>query len=386
LKLVEISFLKLAAKISKEARLKKGYLSTHGIISILTFHQESPFLQAYMENLHLLKNLLDSPKKVVIVTHFKPDADALGSSLGLAGFLRSKNHQVDVITPSDFPDFLAWMQGAETVIAVSKKSDLPLQKAERAIQHADLIFCLDFSSLGRINEMGEMVKKSSAKKVLIDHHLEPENFADFILWDVSSASTAQLIFRLIDLLGEKRLIGSEIANCLYAGLMTDTGGFRHNNTTRWEFKVAEELVSLGAKPSEVARMIYDTNTLGRLRLMGFVLKEKLTLLEEYNTAYMTLSESELKQFAVQTGDTEGLVNFGLSIKNIRLSVFMYDRKEEIKISFRSLGDFSVNDLARKHFEGGGHKNASGGSSKLTLEETLNRFLSILPEYKELLTR
>lgn len=339
-----------------------------------------------MENLHLLKNLLDSPKKVVIVTHFKPDADALGSSLGLAGFLGDKNHQVNVICPSDFPDFLAWMDGAKSVIALSKKTDQPTKKAEAAIQNADLIFCLDFSSLGRINELGEMIKKSSAKKVLIDHHLEPENFADFILWDVSAASTAQLIFRLIDLLGEKNRINSKIADCLYAGLMTDTGGFRHNNTTQKEFQVAEELVSLGANPSEVARMIYDTNTLGRLRLMGFVLREKLTVLEEYNTAYMTLSESELKQFEVQTGDTEGLVNYGLSIKNIRLSVFMYDRKEEIKISFRSLGDFSVNDLARKYFEGGGHKNAAGGSSKLTLEETLNRFLSILPEYKKTLTR
>ena len=339
-----------------------------------------------MENLHLLKNLLDSPKKVVIVTHFKPDADALGSSLGLAGFLGDKNHQVNVICPSDFPDFLAWMDGAKSVIALSKKTDQPTKKAEAAIQNADLIFCLDFSSLGRINELGEMIKKSSAKKVLIDHHLEPENFADFILWDVSAASTAQLIFRLIDLLGEKNRINSKIADCLYAGLMTDTGGFRHNNTTQKEFQVAEELVSLCANPSEVARMIYDTNTLGRLRLMGFVLREKLTVLEEYNTAYMTLSESELKQFEVQTGDTEGLVNYGLSIKNIRLSVFMYDRKEEIKISFRSLGDFSVNDLARKYFEGGGHKNAAGGSSKLTLEETLNRFLSILPEYKKTLTR
>ena len=147
-----------------------------------------------MENLHLLKNLLDSPKKVVIVTHFKPDADALGSSLGLAGFLGDKNHQVNVICPSDFPDFLAWMDGAKSVIALSKKTDQPTKKAEAAIQNADLIFCLDFSSLGRINELGEMIKKSSAKKVLIDHHLEPENFADFILWDVSAASTAQLIF------------------------------------------------------------------------------------------------------------------------------------------------------------------------------------------------
>ena len=339
-----------------------------------------------MENLSLLKALLDSPQKVVIVTHFKPDADALGSSLGLAGFLRSKNHHVEVISPSDYPDFLTWMSGAESVIALSKKSTEPLKKAEEAIRNADLIFCLDFSSLNRINDLGDSVRVAKGKKVMIDHHLEPENFADFILWDVSSASTAQLILRLIHLLGEKKIINAKIANCLYAGLMTDTGGFRHNNTTQKEFQVAEELVSLGANPSEVARLIYDNNSLERLKLMGYVLSEKLIVLPGYNTAYITLSESELKKFDIQTGDTEGLVNYGLSIKNVRLSVLMYDRKEEIKISFRSLGDFSVNELARKHFEGGGHKNASGGSSKLTLEETLNKFISILPEYKELLTK
>lgn len=339
-----------------------------------------------MENLPALKSLLDSPQKVVIVTHFKPDADALGSSLGLAGFLRAKKHEVDVISPSDYPDFLSWMHGAESVIALSKNSSTPLQKAREAIQNADLIFCLDFSSLNRINELGELVRIAKAKKILIDHHLEPETFADFILWDVASASTAQLILRLIHLLEEKRRISAPIANCLYAGLMTDTGGFRHNNTTQREFQVAEELVGLGANPSEVARLIYDNNSLDRLRLMGYVLGEKLTVLPGYNTAYIALSENELKRFDIQTGDTEGLVNYGLSIKNVRLSVLMYDRKEEIKISFRSLGDFSVNDLARKHFEGGGHKNASGGSSKLGLEKTLEKFLSILPEYKELLTK
>lgn len=338
-----------------------------------------------MENIHILKSLLASPKKIAIVTHFKPDADALGSSLGLAGFLRNKNHQVDVISPSDYPDFLTWMPGSASVIAVSKHATQTLESAKAAFQQADVIFCLDFSSLGRIHELAEEVKKSEAKKVLIDHHLEPENFADFILWDVSAASTAQLILRLIHLMDEKEFIDANIANCLYAGLMTDTGGFRHNNTTRKEFQIAEELVSHGANPSEVARLIYDTNTVGRLRLMGFVLSEKLTVLPEYNTAYMTLSDHELKRFEVQTGDTEGLVNYGLSIKNVRLSVLMYDRKEEIKISFRSLGDFSVNELARKHFEGGGHRNASGGSSKLSLEDTLHRFLSVLPEYKEKLT-
>jgi len=334
-----------------------------------------------MKDLEGLRTLLASPKKVVIVTHFKPDADALGSSLGLAGYLAKKGHSVAVISPSDYPDFLTWMPGKEMVIALTKDSIVPQQKAKALIEACDVLFCLDFSSLKRINEVGEMVKTSTAKKVMIDHHLEPEKFADFEKWDVSSASTAELIFELIDEWGDRELIDQDIANCLYAGLMTDTGGFRHNNTTHKEFLIASELVSRGANPSEVAKKIYDTNSLERLRLTGFALSQKLVVLPEYSTAYMTLTWEELKQFGSQTGDTEGLVNYGLSIKGIKMAVLMYDRKEEIKLSFRSLADFDVNALARKHFEGGGHKNASGGQSKQNLEETLKKFLAILPEYK-----
>jgi phosphoesterase RecJ-like protein len=339
-----------------------------------------------MKDLEGLKTLLASPKKVVIVTHFKPDADALGSSLGLAGYLAKKGHSIAVISPSDYPDFLTWMPGKEMVIALTKDSIVPQQKAKALIEACDVLFCLDFSSLKRINEVGEMVKTSTAKKVMIDHHLEPEKFADFEKWDVSSASTAELIFEVIDEWGDRELIDQDIANCLYAGLMTDTGGFRHNNTTHKEFLIASELVSRGANPSEVAKKIYDTNSLERLRLTGYALSQKLVVLPEYNTAYMTLTWEELEQFGSQTGDTEGLVNYGLSIKGIKMAVLMYDRKEEIKLSFRSLADFDVNALARKHFEGGGHKNASGGQLKQNLEETLKKFLAILPEYKAALNK
>jgi phosphoesterase RecJ-like protein len=339
-----------------------------------------------MKDLQGLKTLLASPKKVVIVTHFKPDADALGSSLGLAGYLAKQGHSVAIISPSDYPDFLAWMPGKEMVIALTKDSIVPQQKAKALIEACDILFCLDFSSLKRINEVGDMVKTSTAKKVMIDHHLEPEKFADFEKWDVSSASTAELIFELIDEWGDRELIDQDIANCLYAGLMTDTGGFRHNNTTNKEFLIASELVSRGANPSEVAKKIYDTNSLERLRLTGYALSQKLVVLPEYKTAYMTLTWEELRQFGSQTGDTEGLVNYGLSIKGIKMAVLMYDRKEEIKLSFRSLADFDVNALARKHFEGGGHKNASGGQSKQNLEETLKKFLAILPEYKAALNK
>jgi len=339
-----------------------------------------------MKNLPAFKTLISQPKRVVITTHFKPDADALGSSLGLAGFLKKKNHQVSVITPSDYPDFLAWMPGNESVLALLKDNPKPEQQAAELIRNAEIIFCLDFSSLSRINSLGEMIKKSAAVKVLIDHHLEPEAFADFEQWNTSSASTAGLIFELIEELGEKDLIDKDIATCLYSGVMTDTGGFRHNNTRNREFLIASELVSHGADPHKVAQQIYDTNSLERLRLTGYVLSQKLVVLPEYSTAYMTISNDELKNYGAQTGDTEGLVNYGLSIKGVKMSVLMYDRKDEIKLSFRSLGDFSVNELARKHFEGGGHRNASGGSSRLSLSETLKKFLDVLPEYQSRLTK
>jgi phosphoesterase RecJ-like protein len=332
-----------------------------------------------MQNISAFREYLNQPRKAIILTHVKPDADALGSSLGLARYLKKKGHSVQVITPSDYPDFLGWMPGNNEVVIFQKEKP---QTAQRLITQADIVFCLDFSSLNRINELGEMVRASGAKKVLIDHHLEPEKFADFEQWDDTAASTAELVYQLIDQLGDKDLIDAPLADCLYAGIMTDTGGFRHSNTNYKVFNIAGALVASGADPSKVSKLIYDTNTVERLRLMGYVLSEKLQVLPEYRTAYITLSAEDLKKFASQTGDTEGLVNYGLSIKGIKLSVLLSDRKENIKLSFRSLGDFSVNDLARKYFNGGGHRNAAGGQTNLTLEQTLQKFLELLPQYKD----
>lgn len=332
-----------------------------------------------MDNALALQDYLSKPRKVLITTHHKPDADALGSSLGLAGYLKKKGHTVQVITPSDYPVFLAWMPGNEEVLAYDKaRATLVNEK----VQAAEIIFCLDFSALGRIYDMADMVRQSAARKVMVDHHLEPENFAEFVQWDPSSASTAQLIYKLILELGDRSVIDENIASCLYAGLMTDTGGFRHNNTRHEEFLIASELVAMGANPSRISKLVYETNTLTRLRLMGYVLSEKLVVLEEYKVAYITITEEELKRFGSQTGDTEGLVNYGLSVQGVTMAVLIYKRKEDVKLSFRSLGNFSVSDLARTHFEGGGHKNASGGQTKLTLEETLQKFLNLLPQYKE----
>lgn len=334
-----------------------------------------------MQKLENFREFLASAKRMIIIPHSKPDADALGSSLGLALYLKKKGHMVNVITPSDYPDFLNWMAGNDEVLVFQK--DRP-KRAQDLIATADAVFCVDFSSLSRIESLGETVRSSSAVKVLIDHHLEPENFADFVQWDPRAASTAELIFELISDLGDLDLIDEQIANNLYAGVMTDTGGFRHSNTTHKQFQIAGELVGRGADPSAVSKLIYDTNSLERLRLTGYVLSTKLNVLPEFRTAYMVLSAEELKRFGSQTGDTEGLVNYGLSIKGIRLSVLISDRKENIKLSFRSLGSFSVNDFARTHFEGGGHRNAAGGQANISLEQTVEKFLALLPQYKDAL--
>ncbi|MBL7859141.1 MAG: bifunctional oligoribonuclease/PAP phosphatase NrnA [Cyclobacteriaceae bacterium] len=332
-----------------------------------------------MENIDAFRVFLNLPRKAVILPHVKPDADALGSSLGLARYLNRKGHEVTVLSPSDYPDFLNWMPGNESVVVFDKKKQATVKSL---IANADVIFCLDFNSLTRINEIGEMVQVSTGKKVLIDHHLEPDHFADFEQWDGKAASTAELVFQLIEQLGDEALVDAEMANCLYAGIMTDTGGFRHSNTNYKVFQIASKLVAHGADPFTVSKLVYDTNTIERLRLMGFVLSQKLQVIPKFRTAYIALTQEELKHFGSQTGDTEGLVNYGLSIKGIKLSVLITDRKDSIKLSLRSLGEFSVNELARKHFEGGGHRNAAGGQTTLTLEQTVQKFLDLLPEYKQ----
>jgi phosphoesterase RecJ-like protein len=332
-----------------------------------------------MQNIEAFKELLSSPKKIVITTHHKPDADALGSSLAMWNYLKQYNHDVVVITPSDYPNFLAWMHGNDEVIIFEENNQ---KRSEQLVNEADIIFCLDFSSLSRINEMGSLVKGAKGYKVLIDHHLEPEDFADFVHWDMKSAATAELVYDLIEMLGDKDKINLHIAECIYAGILTDTGSFRHPSTTKKVHMTIAELIHIGVNASRVQKLIYDNSSESRLRFLGYALYEKLVVLREYNTAYIAITADELKRFNSVTGDTEGLVNYALSIEGIVMGAVFIDRTDSVKMSFRSVGEFSVNEFARAHFEGGGHKNAAGGKSNLSLEETIQKFLSVLPQYKE----
>jgi phosphoesterase RecJ-like protein len=331
-----------------------------------------------MQNFEAFKDYIKSPRKIVITTHHKPDADALGSSLGLAGYFIKKGHKVTVISPTDYPDFLNWMKGNEDVLVFSEGDE---EKSKVAINESELIFCLDFSSLNRINELGELVSAASADKVLIDHHLDPDDFAKYTLWSTQAAATAELIHQLINDLGDGDLIDKGIAESLYAGIMTDTGSFKHPNTTKNVFAVCADLIDKGADVAKVAKLIYDTNSVNRVKFLGYALNEKLKIITELNTAYFAITAKDLQKFNSKTGDTEGLVNYALSIEGIKFAAVIIDRTEAIKISFRSVGDFSVNEFARKNFEGGGHKNAAGGISYLSLEDTVKKFEDLLQENK-----
>ena len=332
----------------------------------------------WMKEIENFKLLLDSPKRIAITVHTNPDADALGSALGFSSILKQLGHDVMVVSPNEYPDFLKWMKGNEEVVVYENSVD----KVNTFIEEAEIICCLDFSDLKRIGSLGEIVRSAKAVKVMIDHHLEPEKFADFEKWSVEAGATAELIYDLAEEMNWLEYIGPEEAGCLYAGIMTDTGGFRHPNTTKHIHEVVAKLIGLGANTSRIAKLVYDTNTENRLRLMGYVLSQRLVVMKEYDVAYIYLTLDDQKKFNVQKGDTEGLVNYALSIANITIAAMFTESKDMVKISFRSVGSFSVNEFARKHFAGGGHANAAGGRSDLSLQDTLERFKSLVIKNKQ----
>ena len=341
-------------------------------------HSNQTLLKLNANQTNELKTLLSKPKKIVIVTHWSPDGDAMGSSLGLYSYLNKKKHKVTVITPNDYPSFLFWLPGNKNVVNFS----INTKDAKVAVAKADIIFCLDFNSLKRIDALGDEVAKSQAIKCIIDHHLQPDDFADYMLHNVKACSTCELVYDFIEMMGDKKLINKDISNCLYTGIMTDTGSFRFPSTSAKTHGIIAELINAGAENSEIHTRIYDDNTEDKLRLLGFCLVEKLTVLKEFGTAFFNLSEAELKHFNYKKGDTEGVVNYALSIEGIRFAAFFVERDGEIKTSFRSKGEFNVNLFARKHFNGGGHANAAGGMSDVTLDETIIKFISLLGGYKK----
>jgi bifunctional oligoribonuclease and PAP phosphatase NrnA len=328
-----------------------------------------------------IKQLLASPKKIVIVPHKNPDGDAIGSTLGLYHYLIKNNHDAAVITPNDYPNFLKWIPGETTIL----KYDWQTKDCNNLIENADIIFTLDFNAFHRTGNMEPILAESNALKILIDHHQEPDDYAKYTFSDVKMSSTCEMVYHFINMLGDTNLVDATIATCLYVGIMTDTGSFRFKCTTSTTHRIIAELIEKGADNAQIHNNIYDTNSYERLQLLGCALSN-LRVLPELRTAYITLSQDELNSFNFKKGDTEGVVNYGLSLENVVLAAIFIEDKNEgiIKISLRSKGNFSVNDLSRAHFEGGGHINAAGGKSIDSLSDTVEKFISILPSYKKAL--
>ena len=324
-------------------------------------------------------SLLDKPKKIVITFHQKPDADAMGSGLGLYHFLTQFGHTVTVISPTNWPSFLNWMPESKKVVDFEMQTD----KAKPILQNAEWIFCLDFNVLSRTKKMEPVIESLSATKILIDHHQQPQTDAfDYGISDVAKSSTAEMVYDFIVAAGYAEKINAEAAECLYAGVMTDTGSFRFNSTSASVHRMIADLKDKGLQHSQIHENLFDNFLEGRFRFFGNILLNRMEVFYEYNTALITIPQSDLIKFNVKTGDTEGLVNFPLSIKGIKLAAVIIDRGDERKSSFRSKGGFDVNTFARKYFNGGGHFNAAGGKNNEPLDEVVRKFKVAIKENEE----
>jgi phosphoesterase RecJ-like protein len=318
--------------------------------------------------------LLGVPKKIAIIPHRSPDGDAMGSTLALYHFLLKRNHQPTVIAPNDFPDFLAWMPGSEKVLIYENDR----ANTTKILQEAEVIFTLDFNALHRTGDMEKVLNQLTATYIMIDHHQSPENYATYTYSDTNFGSTCEMIYNFISFLDQKNQIDKTIATCLYTGILTDSGSFRFPKTTGTTHRIIADLIDLGVENTLIPILLFDNNSYNSLQLLGRAL-QNMIVLPEHKTAYITLTQKELDEFDYQKGDTEGIVNYGLSIKNIYLAVIFIEHKDEniIKISFRSQGSFDVNQFAREHFNGGGHINAAGGKSYQTMSETIAKFNQLL---------
>ena len=327
--------------------------------------------------------ILETPKEIVISTHVNPDGDALGSSLAMFNYLSKKGHKVNVIVPNNYPDFLSWLPGSNNIIILENQLD----KCNKLIRNADIIFSLDYNSLDRVKKIKDEIINSDAIKVLIDHHPNPEmDQFNFVYSTTNTSSASELVYEVICKLGDKKLIDIKIAECIYTGIITDTGSFSYLCNNENTYLIAGNLIKLGVDGENIHRLVYDDFSANRLKLLGYCLSEKLKVIDEYSTAFIYLSAADLKKFNYQVGDTEDVVNYPLSMKNIKMSALFTEKENVVRISFRSKGDFHVNEIAKEHFEGGGHKNAAGGDSYLSLEDTISKFEKLLPLYKKELSR
>jgi phosphoesterase RecJ-like protein len=328
-------------------------------------------------NFSQLKNQIDNSNKVVIVMHKSPDGDAIGSSLALANVLEKLNKTVVVIAPNEYPENLQWLKGNHLVVNNYNQKD----KVKEAFVDADIVFCLDFNEPSRAWGVEPLINAFKGYIAMIDHHQEPADFAQFVYSDTKASSTCEMIYHTLEALELSHLIDKEVGQCIYLGMVTDTGSFRFKSTSSTTLMVAAKLMELGVNHVEIYERVFDESPLDRLRLTGYALSQKLEVFEEFGVALISLTQAELQKFNFQPGFTEGLVNYGLSVRGVNLACLMTEKEGQIRLSFRSLGKFSVNDFSRGHFNGGGHINAAGGISNLSMEKTRENFIKLLPFYK-----
>jgi phosphoesterase RecJ-like protein len=334
-----------------------------------------------MKDLKELFEYLQTPRRIILIPHVRPDGDAIGSALALKLYFEKKQHTADIISPDDFPDFLNWMHQSEKVFIHQKNP----KTCFALLTKADCIFFLDFNSLKRIEQLSEEIKKLRQPyvSVMIDHHREPDFFTDYILWNVQASSTAELIYDFIQQAGDDHLIDQYMAECIYAGIVLDTGIFQYSNTTTKVHEVASKLMQQNINIEEIHNNLYNQYGENRVRFIGYLLSEKLFLIPEFRTAYMTITMADAEKYKLSIGDKEGIVNIPLAMKDIDIAILFTEDKDRIKISFRSKGKTNIELLARNFFQGGGHKNASGGSTRLSLDETIEYLKTVLPKYAEM---
>jgi phosphoesterase RecJ-like protein len=326
------------------------------------------------------KVLKTKPENVVIVPHENPDGDAIGSAIGLAEILLAYGHNVSVICPNEYPGFLKWFSSSVEILTFSKQK----KEAKKLLKEAAILVCVDFNEPKRADKMEDLLTAFSGTKIMIDHHPNPGDCADLMVSEPGYSSTAELIFDVAKNTGFEKYMTREAAEALYAGIMTDTGSFSHNINNPNTFKVVARLMEWGIDPAKIQSNIYHNFSAARMRLLGHCLKNKMEVFPEHRAAMIYLSQKELQEYDFQPGDTEGFVNYPLSVNNIVFSALFIEKKDFIKASFRSKGNFPANEFSQKHFSGGGHLNAAGGETKLTLDETIEKFRQLLGDYRHLL--
>jgi len=336
------------------------------------------------EDILRIEDLLYQRKEIAIIVHYNPDGDAIGAALALQIYLQQRGHNTHILAPNPYPDFLEWMPQSETITLANENFDLCVEK----IRSADIVFCVDLNLFNRTGILEKSLKESTAIKILIDHHIGPDTSFD-IVYSVQekTSSTCELVYNfIVNMMDGEKFMNKQIAECLYVGIITDTGSVSYSCNNQSTYHVLGNLFQYGIDGEEIHRKVYDNYSESRVRLLGYSLVERLTVLENFATSFIYLTKEDLTKYNYKQGDIEGIVNYGLSIKTVRFTALFSERDDRIRVSFRSKGDFNVDDFARMHYSGGGHKNASGGNAYKTMEESIKEFVSLLDEYKPQLTK